>query len=237
MHLRPVWLVALAALGAAAVRSAELTELPPASGAGIERGVALLRCTDPESAILRLTAPRFSTSARLPAPTCCDDGHGLPSHPEAIERDCRVLVRGKEYAIDAVWHAGSHASGPEHDWTVLLLGERIKGDLLRWRAAEVAESWLEELVAGNARVRLVLRYADAAQTDCRLESWASHRLLAHSCVSYPGTSGSPLAVARARSTSVLASNAAGGPCATAGSCLGQQQNQGRMAPASAGRQR
>ena len=104
-------------------------------------------------------------------------------------------MRGKEYAIDAVWHAGEPPRrGPSTIGPSSLLGERIKGDLLRWRAAEVAESWLEELVADNARVRLVLRYADAAQTDCQLESWAAHRLLAHSCVSYPGTSGSPLAV-------------------------------------------
>jgi hypothetical protein len=43
-------------------------------------------------------------------------------------------------------------------------------------------------------VRFVLRYAGAAQTDCRLESWTSHGLLVHSCLTYPGTSGSPLAV-------------------------------------------
>jgi len=195
MHVRPAWLAALAAFGAAAARSDELTELPPATGAGIERGVALLRCTDPESAILRLSrATVLDVGSDVRADVLLTTAHGMPSSAEEIEHDCRVLVRGKEYAIDAVWQAGSQASAPEHDWTVLLLGERIKGDLLRWRAAEVAESWLEDLVAGNARVRLVLRYADAAQTDCRLESWTSHRLLVHSCVTYPGTSGSPLAV-------------------------------------------
>jgi hypothetical protein len=195
MHVQPAWLAALAAFGAAAASSAELTDLPPASGAGIERGVALLRCTDPESEILRHSrATVLDVGLAARADVLLTTAHGLPSSPDEIERDCRVLVRGKEYAIDAVWHAGGHASGPEHDWTVLLLGERIKGDLFRWRAAEIAESWLGELVAGSARVRFVLRYADAAQTDCRLESWTSHRLLVHSCVTYPGTSGSPLAV-------------------------------------------
>ena len=76
----------------------------------------------------------------------------------------------------------------------MFVTQRIKGDLKRWRVAAVAESWLEQLVADHARVRLVLRYADAAQTDCRLEAWTAQRLLAHTCVTYPGTSGSPLVV-------------------------------------------
>jgi hypothetical protein len=195
MYARRVWLMAFAALGAAGARSGELTDLPPASGTGIERGVALLRCTVPESEILRLSrATVIDVGSEARADVLLTTAHGLPSSAEDIERDCRVLVRGEEYAIRAVWHAGGHAAGPEHDWTVLLLAERIKGELLRWRAAEVAASWLDELVAGQAHIRLVLRYADAVSTDCRIESWTAQRLLAHSCITYPGTSGSPLAV-------------------------------------------
>jgi hypothetical protein len=195
MRARRLWLTAFAALGAAGARSGDLTDLPPASGAGIERGVALLRCTLPDSDILRQSrATVIDIGSEARADVLLTTAHGLPSSAEDVERDCRVLVRGKEYAIRAVWHAGGHAAGPEHDWTVLLLAERIKGDLLRWRAAEVAASWLDEFVAGRAQVRLVLRYADAVHTDCRLESWTAQRLLAHSCVTYPGTSGSPLAV-------------------------------------------
>jgi hypothetical protein len=195
MHVRSAWLAALAALGAASARSAEPTEIAPASGVGIERGVALLRCTEPESAILRLSrATVLDVGAAAGADVLLTTAHGLPPSYEEIARDCRVLVRGREYSVAAVWHAGSHASGPEHDWTVLLLEGRIKGELTRWRAAEVSESRLDELVAGNASVRLVLRYAGVEQTDCRLESWTGHGLLAHSCVTYPGTSGSPLAI-------------------------------------------
>jgi hypothetical protein len=49
-------------------------------------------------------------------------------------------------------------------------------------------------VADNSQVRLVLRYAGAAQSDCRLDGWTVQGLLAHTCVSYPGSSGSPLVV-------------------------------------------
>jgi len=195
MLVRRVSLAALAAFGAAAAWSAELTPLPPASGAGIERGVALLRCTTPESALFRTsraTVLDVGTAAR--AEVMLTTAHGLPSSAAEIERDCRVLVKGKEYAIDAVWRAASDALTPEHDWAVLLLAERIKGDLLRWRAARVDSSWLDALVTDNAHVRLVLRYAGSEQTDCRIESWTPQRLLAHSCVTYPGTSGSPLVV-------------------------------------------
>jgi hypothetical protein len=102
-----------------------------------------------------------------------------------------------------VWHAGGYAAGPEHDWAVLL-SERIKGEPRRWRVAEAAEGWLEQLVADNARVRLVLRYADAAQSDCRLEAWTAQRLLAHTCNMYPGTSGSPLVVGVEREPVLIA---------------------------------
>jgi hypothetical protein len=195
MHVRPVWVAALAACGAAAAWSQELTELPPASGSGVARGVALLRCTDPQSALIRSShATIVDAGPAARADVLLTTAHGLPSSREEIERDCRVLVRGRQYAIERVWNSGSHAAAPEHDWTVLLLGEFIKGDVLRWRASDVPQSWLDELVADNARVRFVLRYADAAQMDCRLESRTAHNLLAHSCVAYPGTSGSPLVV-------------------------------------------
>ena len=72
--------------------------------------------------------------------------------------------------------------------------------------AEAAEGWLEQLVTDKARVRLVLRYADAAQSDCRLEAWTAQRLLAHTCVAYPGTSGSPLVVGVEREPVVIGLN-------------------------------
>ena len=193
--MRRVSFAALAAFGAAAAWSGELTTLPPAIGAGIERGVALLQCTIPESTLLRTsraTVLDVGTAAR--ADVTLTTAHGLPSSAAEIERDCRVLVKGKPYAIDAVWRPASEGLTPEHDWAVLLLAERIKGDLLRWRAARVDPSWLDGLVTDHARVRLVLRYAGSEQTDCRIESWTPQRLLAHSCVTYPGTSGSPLVV-------------------------------------------
>jgi hypothetical protein len=194
MHARSLWLTALAALGAAAARSAELTELPPATGTGLERGVALLRCVEPGSELFRQSrAAVLDVGAAALADVLLTTSHGLPHSTAAVERHCRVYARGKEYDIEAVWQGG-HPSAPEHDWAVVLLEERIKGDLRRWRMADAAESRLEELVDDKAAVRLVLRYAGATQTDCHLERWTAQHLLAHSCVTYPGESGSPLVV-------------------------------------------
>lgn len=52
------------------------------------------------------------------------------------------------------------------------------------------------MMARGAPVRLVLRYASAAQSDCRLEQRASAPwpLVPHSCQGYAGMSGSPLVV-------------------------------------------
>jgi hypothetical protein len=195
MDLGRLSIAALAAVGAATAWPGELTPLPPAGGAGVERGVALLRCSVPGSVAMRMSrATVLEVGEALAADVLLTTAHGLPPSAVEIERDCRVLVKGEEYAIEAVWQAASQRPGPEHDWTVVLLDERIPGDLVRWRATEIAPSWLDELVAARAPVRLVLRYADAAQTDCELESWTPQRLLAHSCLTYPGTSGSPLVV-------------------------------------------
>jgi hypothetical protein len=195
MDLGRLSIAALAVVVAAAAWPGELTPLPPAGGAGVERGVALLRCSVPGSAATRMSrATVLQVGAALAADVLLTTAHALPPSAVEIERDCRVLVRGEEYAIGAVWNADNRVPGPEHDWAVVLLDERIEGDLVRWRAEEVAPSWLDELVAARAPVRLVLRFADAAQTDCELEAWTPRRSLAHSCVTYPGTSGSPLVV-------------------------------------------
>jgi hypothetical protein len=59
---------------------------------------------------------------------------------------------------------------------------------------------LARAVARAAPVRLVRRYAGASQIDCHLEAKTAdpRRLLAHSCFTYPGQSGSPLVVALER---------------------------------------
>ena len=188
------WLTAAAALAVAtAASTAERTDLPPPAGAGVERGVAVLQCTAPSGLVTVSRATLLEVDVDEGAEVLLTAGHGLPSTADEALRNCRILARGKAHAIEAVWHAGGYAAGPAHDWAVLL-SERIKGEPRRWRVAEAAQSWLGQLVADNARVRLVLRYADAAQSDCRLEAWTAQRLLAHTCNAYPGTSGSPLVV-------------------------------------------
>ena len=170
-----------------------MTELPPPTGAGVERGVAILHCTTPSGLLATSRATLLDVGLDAGADVLLTTAHGLPSTADEVRRACRILARGKEHLIEAVWHAGGYAAGPEHDWAVLV-SERIKGELRRWRATEAGASWLEQLVADNARVRLVLRYADATQSDCQLEAWTTQRLLVHTCVTYPGTSGSPLVV-------------------------------------------
>jgi hypothetical protein len=183
-------------LGAVSAGAAEVTALPPPSGAGVERGVAVLRCTIPDTELFKTSrATVLDVGAGTRTDVLLTTAHGLPPDAQAGKHDCRVLARGREYAIEEVWHAGGNLEGPEHDWAVILAA-RIPGEVRRWRPARFAPESLTELVNDAIEVRLVLRYAGAAQSDCRFEPQGSVALalLAYSCVSYPGTSGSPLVV-------------------------------------------
>jgi len=195
MRARWLSILVITALGAPAARASEVTTLPAPSGTGIERGVALLRCKVPGTPTFLLSRGAvLEVGAREHADVLLTTAHGLPASTAEVVRDCRVLARGKEYAIDDVWHAGGNGLGAGNDWAVVL-SKRIRGDLHRWRVGEVGDQSLAQLVAHRAPVRLVMRYADVgAFTDCRLEPRASisPRLVAHTCMSHPGMSGSPL---------------------------------------------
>jgi len=188
------WVLIAAGFGAAPTGADEVSALPPPTGAGIERGVVAVQCfrdgafSDGRAAILDVgtdVADVLLTTA-----------HTLLPDADAIKRDCRVLVRGQPQNIAAVWHAGGNLLAVEQDWAVILTA-RIPGDVRRWRAANVTGEWLTNAAAHGAPVRLVMRYADAPQTDCRLEPQTPNPalLFAHSCVTYAGLSGSPLVVA------------------------------------------
>ena len=191
--MRPglLWLTVIAAFQAATAGAAEVSDLPPPAGAGIERGVAILRCSGPSRVFWTSRATILDVGAGARADVLVTTAHGLHAATLDVVADCKIVARGKEHDIEQVWNAGG--SSPEHDWAVLLT-QRIAGDVRRWRAEEVAPSWLDRLVAERSRVRLVMRYADATQSDCHLEGWTAHRLLTHTCVTYPGLSGSPLVV-------------------------------------------
>ncbi len=175
-------------------RSVEVTSLPPPSGAGIERGVAVLRCSteirgvywESRGAVLDVGLDdRFDVVLTT--------GHGLPVAAEAVLHDCRAIARGRPYVAQAVWRGSKDEADWQHDWAVLLtrgLGDNIR----RLRPALVAATTLAQLVADRAPVRLVLRFGAEAQSDCRLEPSPFTRLplVSHSCVSYPGLSGSPV---------------------------------------------
>ena len=74
------------------------------------------------------------------------------------------------------------------------VGQRIR--LYEKRESTPGE-WLTRAVDRAAPVRLVRRYADEWQSDCRLEAKTAdpRMLLAYSCITYPGQSGLPLVIA------------------------------------------
>lgn len=194
-------LVAIAALSAPVARGAELATLSPPSGVGVERGVVVVRCRTPTDGVFWFSRGTVLDVGTPPdaADVLLTTAHGMPADPADVERDCTVLIRGKEQAISAVWHSGGNLVSQEHDWAVILT-RRITGEIHRWRPAHATDEWLVEAAARRAPVRLVLRYADGPESDCHLEpETADPRvLLAHSCIGYPGMSGSPLVVALER---------------------------------------
>lgn len=195
MRVGGLVVVLTAACSAGPAGAAELTASPPLA-AGVDRGIASLRCaTEIENVSALSRGALLAVGASASAEVILTTAHGLPPEVEAVKRDCRVLVRGKEYRIADVWHAGGDRAGPEHDWAVVVT-QRISGDVHRWRVAQVAAEWLVEATARGAPVTLVLRSADATESDCRLEAATSDPrvLLAHSCTSHPGLSGSPVVV-------------------------------------------
>jgi hypothetical protein len=193
MRARRLGLTAIVVVAATTANAAEPTDLPPPAGTGVERGVAIVECEAPSGSLATSRAMVVDVGGAARTDVLLTTAHGLPAGVDDVRRRCRVLARGAQHAIEQVWRAQAEAGDPLHDWAVLVT-RRIRGDLRRWRVAAVADTWLAQLVADRARVRLVLRYAAEAQTDCRLEGWTAQRLLAHTCVTYPGTSGSPLVV-------------------------------------------
>jgi hypothetical protein len=190
---RRLGVLVIGVLGSAPAAAGEVTALPAPTGSGIERGVAIVRCATPKQQVFWSSRAAILDSAAA-GDVLLTTAHGLPPETQAVLRDCRVLVRGKPQSIVAFWRGGDPTS-PEADWAVILT-KRIAGDVQRWRAAGPSAEWLAAAVAAKAPVRLVLRYADSAQSDCRLEPRIpDSQLIAHSCVTYPGTSGSPLVMA------------------------------------------
>lgn len=192
--MRALWLVAWLFPGVAG--ASEITALPPLAGLGLERGVAVVRCTMPGGLFWVSQSAILDVGGAANADVLLTTAHGLPADSRSVKRDCRVLVRGKRHVIAEVWNAGGDRVGAEHDWAVLLT-QRISGDVHRWRPAQAPGDWLASAVDGAAPVRLVRRYADELQSDCHLEAKTAdpRLLLAYSCITYPGQSGLPLVIA------------------------------------------
>jgi hypothetical protein len=194
--MRAQWLcfVLIAACGAGLAGAAELSAVPPLGGGGIERGIAFLRCATATKGVFQ-TSRGAILDAGVSADVLLSTAHGLPPDAEAVKRDCRVLVRGEAHAITEVWHAGGDRAGPTHDWAVIVT-QRIVGDIHRWRVGRATSDWLIDAVAQGAPISLVLRSPDVPQSNCRLEPETQdpRLLFAHSCVTHPGMSGSPMVV-------------------------------------------
>jgi hypothetical protein len=194
--MRAQWLcfVLIAACGAGLAGAAELSAVPPLGGGGIERGIALLRCATATKGVFQ-TSRGALLDVGATEDVLLATAHGLPPDAQTVKRDCRVLVRGKAHAIAEVWHAGGDRAGPQHDWAVIVT-RRIAGDVHRWRVGLVTSDWLIDAVSQGAPVSLVLRSPDASQNACRLEPETQDPrvLFAHSCVTYPGMSGSPMVI-------------------------------------------
>ena len=191
MRARWLWVVLIAARGPSLAKASKLTAAPPLGG-GIERGIAFLRCATPTEGVFR-TSRGAILDVGAPADVLLTTAHGLPSDTEAVKRDCRVLVRGEAHAIAEVWHAGGDRAGPAHDWAVIVT-QRITGNVHRWRVGRATTDWLVDAVTQGAPISLVLRSPDVPQSNCRLEPETQDPrvLFAHSCVTHPGMSGSPM---------------------------------------------
>jgi hypothetical protein len=164
---------------------------------GLARGVVVINCAMPGGLLWKVSQSAIlDVGDAANADVLLTSAHGLPADARSVKRDCRVLVRGKRHVIAEVWHAGGDRMGAEHDWAVLLT-QRISGDVHRWRPAQAPGEWLARAVDRAAPVRLVRRYADELQSDCRLEAKTAdpRLLLAYSCITYPGQSGLPLVIA------------------------------------------
>lgn len=173
-------------------------------GVGLGRGVALIRCRSEADG-----AWRISRGALLDLDLRDTDrdivlatAHGLPTALEAVQRDCRVLgTRGRQYRIEDARRSTTDDSDLVRDWAVLLIGRRLEGEVSRLRLGQVTPEGLAELVTAEAPLRLVLRYADLRQGDCRLARPEEDRpergltsLMFYSCRGAPGLSGSPILI-------------------------------------------
>ena len=193
------WLYVCAiAVAAAGVDAAEVTSSPAPTGSAAERGVVGLRCAMEEEGWYATSRGVVMETGGATADVVLTTAHGLPPDVAAVKRDCRAFVGGKQYAIADVLNAGGDREGGDHDWAVLVLMQRIAGDVHRWRAALPTRDWLrscrtrrrrDPAYAPRRRRRTNgLPVLGAGTPDPSL-------LFAHSCIGHPGTSGSPFIVA------------------------------------------
>jgi hypothetical protein len=181
----------------------EVTSAFPLDGAGVTRGVVLIRCTTGVPDVSRLSRGAVldlghNASGRDIVLTTA---HGLPDQPRTAVRSCNIVgEHGRPYRIERVWFAAVQ-HGVASDWAVLLIKGRLEGDVGRLGVGQLDGHRLATLAVERGPVRLLLRQADPTEGDCRLlkagpRYEAPEVFTMYQCrlglAGTPGLSGSPL---------------------------------------------
>jgi hypothetical protein len=187
---------ALAATGGGPAIDVTRFDSEPAGGG---RGVAVIRCANRATDLLF-----YSRGAILDVDVRDADhdvivatAHGLPTELESLLAECRVIgPDNRFYRIESVWRGRASEAGNADDWAVLLTKRRLEGHVGRLRVGQLTDDAVARLTSEHAPVRLVLRNPDLPRRDCALSEFASAAkgigLISYSCLSAPGSSGSPL---------------------------------------------
>ncbi|HET7132622.1 MAG TPA: hypothetical protein VFJ95_10265 [Gammaproteobacteria bacterium] len=199
-----VTLVVCAALGSASVSvAAVVTPLAARTGFDAKRGIVMLQCRGDGASTWRIShgAVIDLDLGGADRDVILTTAHGLSQRPDALRRDCRILGAGRRaYRIEAAWRPMGDAFDTSHDWAVLLVSRRLKGDVVRLKPGQVTVDGMLRLAAQRVPVRFVSRNSDLPQRDCNLlpideatlGAQPDGLIMLYSCRGAPGLSGSPI---------------------------------------------
>jgi len=174
-------------------------------GTGVERGVVQILCATDAPNVVRLSRGAvLQIGGDAKRDVVLAAAHGLPDSSRAVLGACRVLgAHAFPYQIAKVWRSAKAGEGVADDWAVLLVQERLAGDVGRLTPARVSgDEWMQ-LAGGAAPVRVLLRQADPHEGDCHLRQltvpyeYLPTELLVYFCgatTRAAGLSGSPLLI-------------------------------------------
>ena len=178
-------------------KRSELSAVPPLGGGGIERGIAFAALRDGDRRHLP-DEPRRHSRRRRDRATCCWRPRTAcrPTREDGEARLPRARSRQGARHRRGLARAAATRAGPKHDWAVIVT-QRITGDVHRWRVGLATSDWLiNAVVAGSSgQSRPAFSPMSRRTTVVSRPGRQDPRVLfAHSCVTYPGMSGSPMVV-------------------------------------------